>query len=157
MGKHSYIHLNEEERILLMQLIHSGESPARVQMRARVLLLSDRSQAHNRTLANIAESALCSIGMVRNSKRNDFAGGVEAALDEKPRPGLTPTFTGESEAQVTMLACSEAPAGHARWTLRLLADHLIELAYVEAISHVTVGKMLKKQTQALAGKKLVHP
>lgn len=80
MGKHSYIHLNEEERILLMQLIHSGESPARVQLRARVLLLSDRSQAHNRTLAKIAESALCSIGTVRNIKRNYFAGGVEAAL-----------------------------------------------------------------------------
>lgn len=151
MGKHSYIHLDAEERILLMHLIHGGESPARVQMRARVLLLSDRSQAHNRTLANIAESALCSIGTVRNSKRNDFAGGIEAALYETPRPGLTPTFTGEIEAQVTMLACSDPPAGHARWTLRLLADQLFELAYVEAIGHVTVGKMLKKTNSSLGG------
>src|SRR4051812_36995070 len=119
MGKHSYIQLDEEERILLQQLIHRGETSARIQTRARVLLLSDHSQTHKRTLAEIAESALCSIGTVRNLKRNYFAGGVEAALYEKPRPGVTPTFTGEIEAQVTMLACSDPPAGHAKWTLRL--------------------------------------
>jgi hypothetical protein len=149
MGKHNYIDLDEEERILLLQLIHRGESSARVQNRARILLLSDRSQAHKRTLAEIAESTLCSIGTVRNIKRNYLAGGVEAALYEKARPGVTPIFTGEIEAQVTMLACSNPPAGHAKWTLRLLAEQLIELAYVEAISHVTVGKLLKKTNSSL--------
>lgn len=64
---------------------------------------------------------------------------------------MPPTLTGEIEAQVTMLAGSEAPAGHARWTLRLLADQLIELEYVETISHVTVGKMLKKTNSSLGG------
>jgi hypothetical protein len=151
MGKHNYIYLDEEERILLMQLIHSGKSSARVQTRARILVLSDRSQGHKRTLAEVAESALCSVGTVRHVKRNYFVGGVEAALYEKPRPGATPTFTGEIEAQVTMLACSNPPAGHAKWTLRLLADHLIELHYVETISHVTVGKLLKKTNSSLGG------
>jgi transposase len=144
MGKHKYINLKEEERILLMQLLHRGKSSARVQTRARVLVFSDRSQGEKRTLAEIAESALCSIGTVRNVKRNYLAGGVEAALYEKPHPGGTPVFTGEIEAQVTMLACSKPPAGQAKWTLRLLADQLIELHYVETISHVTVGKILKK-------------
>jgi hypothetical protein len=144
MGKHRYIHLDEEERILLRQLIRKGESSARVQSRARILLLSDRSQGDKRTLAEVAESVMCSVGTVRNIKRNYFAGGVEAALYEKPRPGATPIFTGDVEAQLTMLACSEPPEGHARWSLRLLADRMIELEYVEEISHVTVGKILKK-------------
>lgn len=144
MGKHRYIHLDEEERILLRQLIRKGESPARVQTRARILLLSDRSQGDKRSLAEVAESVMCSVGTVRNIKRNYFAGGVEAALYEKPRPGATPVFTGDVEAQLTMLACSEPPEGHARWSLRLLADRMVELEYVEEISHVTVGKILKK-------------
>ena len=53
-------------------------------------------------------------------------------------------FTGEVEAHLTMLACSEPPEGHARWTLRLLADRMVELEYVESISHVTVRELLKK-------------
>jgi Homeodomain-like domain len=149
MGKHQHIQLDEEERILLMQLIRSGESPARVQARARILLLGDRSQGHQRSLAEVAESVLCSVGTVRNIKRNYLAGGVEAALYEQPRPGATPTFTGEVEAQLTMLACSTPPAGYARWALRLLADHMVELGYVDAISHVTVGKILKKTNCSL--------
>lgn len=144
MGKHRHIYLDEEERILLNQLIRKGESGARVQTRARILLLSDRSQGRKRTLAEVADSALCSVGTVRNVKRNYFAGGVEAALYEKPRPGAEPKFTGEVEAQLTVLACSEPPAGHASWSLRLLANRMVELDYVDDISHVTVGKILKK-------------
>lgn len=144
MGKHRHIYLDKEEHILLNQLVRKGESGARVQTRARILLLSDRSQGRKRTLAEVADSALCSVGTVRNVKRNYFAGGVEAALYEKPRPGAEPKFTGEVEAQLTMLACSEPPAGHASWSLRLLANRMVELEYVDDISHVTVGKILKK-------------
>lgn len=149
MGKHEHIYLEEEERILLMRLIHSGESPARVQTRARILLLADRSRGDKRTLKRVAESAICSVSTVRNIKRNYLTGGVEAALYEKPRPGAEPTFTGEVEAKLTMLACSEPPAGHARWSLRLLADRMVALDYVEEISHVTVGKILKKTNCSL--------
>jgi len=144
MGKHRHINLDKEERILLNQLIRKGESGARVQTRARILLLSDRSQGRKRTLAEVADSALCGVGTVGNVKRNYFAGGVEAALYEKPRPGAEPKFTGEVEAQLTMLACSKPPAGHASWSLRLLANRMVELEYVDDISHVTVGKILKK-------------
>lgn len=149
MSKHQFIHLDEEERLLLQNLIHRGESEARVQTRARILLLSDRSQGRGRTLAEIADSALCSMSTVRNVKRNYFSGGVEAALYEKPRSGAEPTFTGEVEAQLTMLACSEPPEGQARWSLRLLAERMVELEYVEAISHVTVSTILKKTNLSL--------
>jgi hypothetical protein len=149
MSKHQFIYLSEEERVLLQDLIHRGESEARVQMRARIMLLSDRSQERNRTLAEVADSALCSMSTVRNVKRNYLSGGIEAALYEKPRPGAEPIFTGEVEAQLTMLACSEPPLGHARWSLRLLADRMVELTYVESISHVTVGTILKKMNYSL--------
>ena len=144
MSKHRHIHLDEEERIQLLQLIHKGESSARVQTRARILLLCNRSQGQKRTLSQVAEGALCSIGTVRNVKNNYFVGGLESALYEKPRPGALPTFTGETEAHLTMLACSNPPEGYGRWTLRLLADKMVALEYVESISHVTVGEILKK-------------
>ena len=149
MSKHQFIDLREEEQLLLQELIHCGESEARVQMRARILLLSDRSQGRTRSLAEVADSGLCSMSTVRNVKRNYLSGGVEAALYEKPRPGAEPTFTGEVEAQLTMLACSEPPEGHAHWSLRLLAERMVELAYVESISHVTVGTLLKKTNCSL--------
>ncbi len=142
MSKHRYIYLEEEEQILLTQQIRSNDTAARIQTRARVLLLSDRSEGQKRTLAQIAESAICSIGTVRNIKRNYLAGGLEAALYEKPRPGADPIFTGETEAQLVMLACSDPPVGHARWTLRLLAEQLVELEVVETISHVTVDTIV---------------
>jgi putative transposase len=66
------------------------------------------------------------------------------ALYDKGWPGPPPKFTGEVEAQLTMLACSDPPEGAARWTLRLLANRMIELGYVDYISHVTVRELLKK-------------
>jgi transposase len=87
---------------------------------------------------------LCSTSTVRNIRRRFVAGGLPAALNDKGWPGATPKFTGEVEAQLTMLACSDPPEGAARWTLRLLADQMIELGYVEYISHVTVRELLKK-------------
>jgi len=83
-------------------------------------------------------------------------GGVPAALYDKGWPGAPPRFTGEVQAQLTMLACSDPPEGAARWTLRLLADKMVELGYVDSISHVTVGEILKKRAQALTGEVLVH-
>ncbi|MCS7222870.1 MAG: helix-turn-helix domain-containing protein [Anaerolineae bacterium] len=94
--------------------------------------------------------------MVGNGRRRFLAGGLQAALYDKGWPGPKPKFTGEIEAKLMMWACGEAPEGAARWMLRLLADKPVELDYVDAISHVTVGELLKKQTAALAGEVLVH-
>jgi len=89
-------------------------------------------------------------------RRRFLSGGLPAALYDKGWPGATPKFTGEVEAKLTMLACSDTPDGAARWTLRLLAERMIELGYVDYISHVTVRALLKKRTQALAGEVLVY-
>ncbi len=81
---------------------------------------------------------------VRNVRRRFVAGGLAHALYDNPRPGAVPKLNGEVEAQLTVLACSEPPAGHKRWTLRLLADQLVVLGHVDRVSHVAVGQWLKK-------------
>ena len=145
MGKHLRIELIEDERAELKQLTHAGNAPARKQTRARILLLSDRSHGQKRTDQEVADAVLCSTSTVRSIRRRFVAGGLPGALDDKGWPGPTPKFTGEVEAKLTLLACSDPPEGAARWTLRLLAGQIIELEYVEYISHVTVRELLKKQ------------
>jgi len=156
MGKHLRIELTEDQRAELEQLIHAGNAPARKQTRVRILLLSDRSRGQKRTDQEVADAALCSTSTVRSIRRRFVAGGLPRALNDKGWPGATPKFTGEVQAKLIALSCSKPPEGAARWTLRLLADQMIELGYVEYISHVTVRELLKKQTQALAREVVVH-
>jgi len=151
MGKHLRIELSEDERAELEQLIHAGSAPARKQTRARILLLGDRSHGRKRTDLEVADAVLCSTSTVRSIRRRYVAGGLPGALNDKGWPGPRPKFTGEVEAKLTVLACSEPPEGAARWTLRLLADQMIELGYVEYISHVTVRELLKKTSLSLGG------
>lgn len=144
MGKHRHIHLSNDERSELEQLIRSGINSARVIGRARTLLLLDRSQGKQRTIAEVVDAAMVSQGTVSNTKQRYFDGGLERALYERPRPGARPKIDGEVEARLITLACTAPPDGHAHWTLRLLADKLVELELVESISHVAVGNALKK-------------
>ena len=81
------------------------------------------------------------VGQVR--QRYEQA-GVVAALAEAPRSGAPRRFDGPARAALTALACTQAPVGHSRWSLRLLADKAVELCLVETISHETVGQVLKK-------------
>ncbi len=149
MGKHVHVELDRDERKELEQLIHSGDARARVQTRARILLLSDRSQGQKRTDQEVAEAALCSPSTVFSIRHRYIDGGLPSALNDKGWPGAEPKLTGEVEAKLTMLACSEPPKGHARWTLRLLANQMIELGYVDEVSHVTVREWLKKTNLSL--------
>jgi hypothetical protein len=151
MGKHIHVELTAEQRTELEQLIRTGDAPARTHTRARILLLSDRSQGQKRTDQEVAAAVLCSKSTVGNVRRRLLAGGLPLALYDKGWPGPTPKFTGEIEAKLTMLACSEAPEGAARWTLRLLAERMIELGYVNYISHVTVRELLKKTDSSRGG------
>ena len=151
MGKHTHIELTVEERTELEHLIRTGDAPARTNTRARILLLSDRSQGQKRRDQEVADAALCSQSTVINIRRRFLTRGLQSALYDKGWPGAPPKFTGEVEAKLTMLACSEAPDGAARWTLRLLADRMIELGYVDYISHVTVRELLKKTNSSLGG------
>lgn len=148
MAKH--IKLPQDERIELEQLIKSGEHQARVLSRARVILLLDRSQDQARTIAEVAEAAMVSISAVNAIKKRYMERGLNRALYDKPRPGRPVTkMTGEVEAHLIALTCSDPPAGYDRWTLRLLADRLIELELVESISHVAVSETLKKTNSSL--------
>ena len=148
MAKH--IELPQDERTELEQLIKSGEHKARVISRARVLLLLDRSDGYKRTLAQVAEATMLSKVSVSQIKRRYFAAGMDRALYDQARTGRPVTkMTGDVEAQLIALTCSKPPEGHDQWTLRLLADGLVQLEVVESISHVTVGETLKKMNLSL--------
>jgi transposase len=149
MSKRLVIRLSEEERRELEGLIRTGNASARTQTRARILLLSDENHRGKRTDGDIASFLLCSKRTVGNVRRRYREGGPARALYDNPRPGQKPKLTGELEAQLTVLACSAPPEGHARWSLRLLANQLIELGYIEYVSHVTVGEWLKKTNLSL--------
>ena len=144
MTKLRHVVLTQEERSELKQLIHSGRACARTQMRARILLLSDRSCGEKRTDNAVAEAVMCCNTSVRNVRRKYLNIDLKTALYDKGWPGAPPTFTGDNEAQLIALACRTPPAGRVRWTLRLLASKMIELDYVEYVSHTTVGEKLKK-------------
>jgi transposase len=144
-----HIHLSKENRQELETLIHSGESSARTQTRARILLLTDESQKEKKSTKEIASALLCSMPTITNIRKKFSEGGVENALYDKPRPGAVPKITGEIEAQLTLLACSAPPEGRARWTLQLLADQLVELKLVASISDVAVMHRLKKMNLSL--------
>jgi transposase len=151
MGKHTQIELGADERHELEQLIHAGNAPARQQTRARILLLSDRSQGQKRMDQEVADAVLCSLGTVRSIRRRYLEGGLPRALNDKGWPGAKPKLTGEVEAKLVMLACSQPPRGQVRWTLRLLADRMVELGYVDSVSYVTVREWLKKTNLSLGG------
>ena len=151
MGKHRQIELKVDERTELEQVIHAGNAPARKQTRARILLLSDRSRGQKRTDQEVADAVMCSVSTVGSIRRRYVEGGLPLALNDKGWPGAKPKLTGEIEAELTLLACSEPPSGYGRWTLRLLADQIVELGYLDAVSHVTIGEWLKKTNLSLGG------
>jgi transposase len=146
------VQLSPEQRQALQQLVRAGSAATRTITRARILLLSDRSLGGDwQSAPKVAAALLVHPNTVRNVRRRFVAEGLEAALEDKPRPGAQPKLHGELEAQLTVLACSTPPDGHKRWTLRLLAEHLVALEYVDAISYVTVGEWLKKTRSSRGG------
>ena len=144
MSKQIPLYLSPEQRAELEQVVKSGNAPARVQNRARILLLTDRSQGDFRTDAHVAQGLLCTQGTVLTIRHRFLNDGMHAALFEKPRPGATPKITGDIEAHITVLACSDPPEGFARWTVRLLRERVIELGLLDSVSVPTIGERLKK-------------
>jgi transposase len=134
------IKLSDNELRSLTTLLRRGTSSARTLTRARVLDLLHRGQHPS----CIAETLSLSSATVFNIKRRFNQECLEAALFDKPRSGKPPTIDGTQRAKITALACSAAPTGHARWTLRLLADKAVQLGFVDTISHNAVKEILKK-------------
>lgn len=145
MPKKYIVRLSDAERQHLTALISKGTTAAYKIRHAQILLKAD-ADGPAWTDARIAESFSVSVHTVLNVRQRLVEQGLDAALTRKPQahPSRRPVLDGEGEAQLIALRCSAPPAGHARWTLRLLADHVVALDIVEAISHETVRQALKK-------------
>lgn len=150
------VNLSADERLYLDKIVRTGSASARVIARARILLLADRSQGQSRSDDEVAEAVMVHAQTVYNVRRRYAREGLDAAIYDKPCPGAIPKVTGDVEAKLVVLACSEPPEGHDRWTLKLLADRLVELEIIESVSPVTVHRRLKKRSKTVAGKLLVY-
>ena len=146
MPKKYRVTLTAEEREQLTALVSKGKAAARALTHARILLKTDEAEGApawtDAAVCAALDVGLCTVMRVRE---RFVEAGLEAALRPRPSAYVQPRkLDGHLEAQLVTLACSEAPEGHARWSLRLLADRLVELGYVEEISHETVRQTLKK-------------
>lgn len=139
MRRTQQIQLTEEQGKELKKLVSTGTSPARVQTRARIILMAAKGEGNQQ----IADALGVSWRTVIRIKARFKEEGLEA-IKEKTRPGRPPRITGDIEAKLVTLACSQPPQGRGRWTLQLLADKMVELGYIETISDVGVMKRLKK-------------
>lgn len=144
MSKHAHLHLSSQQRMQLEKLVSSGISKARTLTKARILLLTDYSTDHHMIDADIALTLQVSLPTIGRVRRRCLEGNIDKAVNDQPRSGKPPKITGDIEAQLVVLACSDPPKGHKQWTLRLLADRLVELELVDTVSHVTVSNRLKK-------------
>lgn len=138
--KRQIIELSEQELSSLRSILSKNKTSARQQTRARVLDLLHRREHPER----IAEILQVAVATVYNLQKRYLTQGFRSALYDKARSGKPPVIKAGAKARLTALACTDAPAGHARWTLRLLADKAVEFGFVEQISHTEVGRILKK-------------
>ena len=134
------INLSDEEQQELHEITRKGEVKARKMKRAMILLKADEGLSDPQIMAAISVSR----PTVERISKRFVEGGLERALNEDPRPGQKRKLDGRGEAQLIAVACSQAPDGHDHWTLRLLADKLVQLEVVENISYETVRRTLKK-------------
>ena len=146
MKKKYPVTLTEAEREQLKNLIAAGTAPARKLTHARILLKADQSsEGPGWVDEQVAEAVETSQPTVARVRKQYFEEGLEAALNRRPpNREYQRKLDGEQEARLVALACSEPPEGQARWSLRLLADKLVELEVVEEISYQTVRRTLKK-------------
>lgn len=145
MRKKNLIKLKPKDQRLLKQLIAKGNQKARTITRSRILLMANDGKADTQIIE--------ALGIARNTIRTvryRYAHqGLESAITEQPRPGAPHKFTGRDKAKITAIACSKPPEGRSRWTLRLIADSMVELDIVDDISHHTVQRVLKKTNLSL--------
>lgn len=138
------VRLTPAERQRLHTLTRRGEAQARTIARARVLLLADRGLRDT----EIAAAVGLHERTILRLRRRYAEEGLKATLSDRPRSGAAPKLAGTQQAHLVALACSAPPAGRTSWTMQLLADRLVELNVVEAISDETVRRTLKKTTSS---------
>jgi transposase len=140
MARQGKIELSSEEKRSLKDMLSKGRHSSRELLRAQVLLKADAGTKK--------EDIALQVGVCRATVFNILqtyrSKGLDSSLYDAPRSGRSARISPEQRAHITAIACSEAPEGHERWTLRLLADRLVELHVVDAISHEHVRRILKK-------------
>ncbi len=141
------VRLTQDERKTLKKLITSGRGPARMFTRARILLKADQSTEGPRwSDEQISEALEVTVQTIERVRKQLVEEGFDAVLSRrKYRQKVSrKKIDGDVEARLVALSCSEPPEGRTRWTLRLLADTIVELGYVESISHEAIRQTLKK-------------
>ena len=141
------VRLSKDERTALKKLVSSGRGPARMFTRARILLKADQSDnGPGWQDDKISEALDVTVQTVERVRKQLVEEGFEAVLSrrEYTQKVSRKKIDGEVEARLIALSCSEPPKGRTRWTLRLLADKVVELGYVESISHEAIRQTLKK-------------
>ena len=151
MKKKYIVSLTDEERQTLRELISSGKGAARKLTHARILLKADSSDGGpGWNDARISQGLDVGTATAERVRKQFVTEGLKAALERrKPQRDYRRKLDGDDEAHLIALACSESPEGRSRWTLRLLADRMVALEYVEALSYQTVRRVLKKTNLSL--------
>ena len=150
MNKKYVVRLNAQEREHLEKLLRSGRAHARKLLYARILLKADADGPDRWTDERIAEAFEVSTATVARQRRRYCEDGLEVALmPKKPGRPRRRVLDGRAEAHLIALSCSGPPEGREGWSLRLLADRMVELGYVESLSYETVRRTLKKTSSNL--------
>jgi transposase len=150
MAKRYRVTLTAEERDSLERMISRGKADARKLAHARVLLQADEAEGGPGWVdATIAAAVRVSVRTIERARQRFVEQGLAAALLPKPSPRIyARKLDGEREAHLVALACTRPPEGKARWSLRLLAERMVELEHVDALSHETVRQTLKKTSSS---------
>lgn len=141
------VRLSKEEREILTKLINSGRGPARMFTRARILLKADQSdKGPGWSDEKISEALEVTVQSIERIRKQLVEEGFDAVLSRRQyiQKVSRKKIDGDVEAHLVAISCSKPPPGRARWTLRLLADKIVELGYVQNISHEAVRQTLKK-------------
>jgi len=145
--KKQHVKLSEEDYKYLRGLLSKGSLKVKKQQRAQALLNLHAGKTYQSVSKSLNRSHITVACWAKKYKAEGLS-----FLDDKPRSGRPEGLSGEDRAKITAIACSEPPPGYARWSLRLLADKLVELEIVESISFKQVGNILKKMNYSLTEK-----
>ena len=152
MAKRYFVRLTDEERNQLRELLARKRLAAQKRKRAQMLLKADASKDGPAWAdTRIAEAFEVSVVTVEKARKRYVLEGLDAAIQRRKqcRPSRQRVLDGEKEARLVALCCGKVPAGRGRWTLRMLADELVELQIVDRVSHETVRQALKKTNCSL--------
>ena len=148
MTKRYLVRLKDTEREQLLEIVKKGRHSSRKVRRAQTLLLAEEGHSDEQ----IAVALRTSVSTVGRTRRQQVEEGLEAALSEAPRSGRPLKLDGKGEALVVATACSTPPEGRARWTMRLLAERVVELGVAEKIAPETVRQTLLKTRSSRGGR-----